>query len=510
MNNMSGIPGGANSNKDAQRYGDISRSCRSAGVLKLLIDLANSAAKGYASTAETLRPFAQLDLLWLALAIIDTIAEQTELKPGTTRKAVTAALLSAVMEQNRAINPDSPMDSESIETGIGMMFDILANRPNRYKPFVTRHWDANRNQMSQRQFWLVKTTYDIEDAQQSALFELTPHAFSTYFGLLEQDAIDLARINVLRMQMLVDRGAFDRALEVASDNNNNARRLTSELRTIQRQIVRNIRSVDYDRVDFLGNEADEHSDALQGDLEKLSHMVRNYSPDKLDPSQEENLRLLSQKLDQQKLETDKLFKALISLPETYRDHQHKLFTSRDALADYSLPPLDSAAPLFAQVSVTQNAELADDFLATLLPPERRHLFSPDLFIENLEVALEQAPVSDAGEVEEVDEWLPQDYQSPFDELLQRDVMAWLQKTLSETGTTSVSTLFPLVEKELGNLAPRALQSIAMLCMQPESQEAFKTQSLCPDFSQRYQYRTEDKYLLHGHEITVGLISNDEI
>ncbi len=491
-----------NTTHQRTRYGDISRTARTGALHQTVTHAVNSVQAGLSRFGEgRYSAFSELDLHWLAFAMLDYVAERTNFSDGIARHKVIKASLLAAREQARAKELCEILDDEGLEVGLSMLFDALCNRGNNYRAFKVEVWDAEQGEYKQRRFWLLKTVFtDIKSETDEWLFELTNEGYIAYFGLMEQDAIDLARINLLRVEMLLDRGAFGEALTLAETNSKQAHRLTTEIKAIRRQIERQIRAVDMDRVTYLGNEGILQIKKLQDDLKMLGTVVRNHIDTTSESTRLNQLMLLSEKLRDQKSATVRLSSESMELPDTFREHQYKLFRRREHMAGRRLPPLESVIDHLGSLPHNQINESADEFLALLNSPIAIDIFDPGAMLVQLDrVMTRESNKGIDAEVSDEDElYLPDDYESSLTPDLVKETRDWLVRCLPEEGGR-LSLLIEQALAQLGIDEAIIVQAIAIICLDPDdtlSGHHFDSRPL----GESYAIELEDGRRMYGEDL----------
>lgn len=419
------------------RFDDISRTNRTAALMRVFTQAITTVQLSLSRLEDgKYRKFAEMDLHWLAFAQLDFVAERTEFSTGIKRDRVVTDILPLAREQAEVLDCYGELGSEGLKAGLELLFDALCNRGERYKAFRVPTWDAEQRRFATRKFWLLKSV--VTDGQRtelgSGLFELTDEAYLLLFGMLEQDALDLARVNVLRMEMLLSRGAFGEAVSLADSNARQAQRQTSEIRTLRRRITRAIGSVDIERVEYLGNGGAKQVKEFQQDLDSLSTIVCSHLVTISDINQLRQLSMLKERLDEQRKATIRLQTEIMDLPDTFREHQHKLFRRRDLMAGRSLPPLESAIQFLASLPLSDINRVAEEFIARLSPPVAVDLFDPGSMLQQLNRALERAPHHEVGadvEDEEID--LPEEYVSSITPQMVVSTRKWMRSVIPEEG-----------------------------------------------------------------------------
>ncbi|CAE6916105.1 hypothetical protein ACOMICROBIO_NCLOACGD_02450 [Vibrio sp. B1ASS3] len=500
------------SNSQRTRFGDISRTNRTASLMRVFTQAVASAQSGLSHLEEgKFRRFGELDLQWLSFAQLDFVAEQTEFSAGIERDRVVSGVLPQAREQAKALGCFGELGDEGLKRGLELLFDSLCNRGERYKAFKVPMWDAELQRFITRKFWLLKTVaIDGERTELgNGLFELTDEAYMLLFGLMEQDALDLARINVLRMEMLLSRGAFGEAVSLADNNARQAQRLTSEIRTLRRQIIRSISSVAIERVEYLGSEGIYQVDKLQNDLGSLGTLVRKYLDTLTDTNQLRQLSMLKEKLDAQRKATINLQTQIMDLPDTFRQQQHKLFRRRAHMEGRRLPPLEQAIKPLAILPFADINRVADEFLARFSYPVAVELFDPGSLLQQFNRVLERNERSEIDTIVEDEEVeLLEEFVSQLTPQMVASVRQWMRVVIPAEGAL-LSTLIERALVEHDSDTAVAVQGIAIVSLDPQNDEEMSVlfRFRASPTAERYSIVLGDGRRAHGHDLHLSVQLN---
>lgn len=494
------------------RFGDISRTNRTASLMRVFTQMLGSVHVGLSHLEEgKYRQFVELDLSWLAFALLDFVAEQSEWKTGIERDRIINGVLPQACEQANVLGCFDVLGDDGIRVGLEVLFDALCNRSGRYKAFNIMLWDAESQLLTKRQFWFLKTKAVDGDrtALGNGLFELTDEAYLLLFGMMEQDALDLARINLLRMEMLLSRGAFGEAVSLADNNIRQAQRLTLEIRTLNRQILRSIASVDIERVEYLSGQGIEQLNKLQEDLDELGHVIRNHLDTITDTKQLKLLSMLKEKLDGQRKAMLILHNQIMALPDTYRQQQHKLFRRRSHMEGRRLPPLENFLVSLALLPIDETNRVADDFLAQLSSPISVDLFDPGSLLQQLASVLERqhTNMSDVT-VKDEDIEFPEEFASPLTPHKVVSVYQWMREVIPLEGEL-LSRLLERARDEKGDDTAVAVQGIAIVSLDPQDdiKDSSSFRFHASPMAKRYSVMLGDGRHAHGHDLHLSIAPN---
>lgn len=359
---------------------DVSRAVHSSLILRPIFELeARRFGQGEELRGEI---WTRVDLMWTAFGILDVISELTEYQTGTTRSEVIQKILPLLRQQVAAGGSSFPDDV--LEEVTGKIFDHLTNRSNRYLPFSCPFFDAEAGRYQTRRFWLIKTIYTGEGKE--ALFTLTEEGYTAYFGLHETSALDAAAIGNLRIKLLIDRGNLDDAIAVAESNRKQCARKAVEVRTVRRQISRNIKAVGFNRIQALAEEGVNQVMEIQEEGNRLHNLVIENLHGTEKRGHSSMLYRLADKLEALNHQLMKLSGQLQELPEDYQKHSHKLFRKE---ASGVFPGMDEVMERIFSLDEENAARMGREFIARMDPPARRPLFDPASVIEACDRALER-------------------------------------------------------------------------------------------------------------------------
>lgn len=499
-------------NSQRTRFGDISRINRTASLMRVFTQAVGSVQSGLSHLEDgKYRRFSELDLQWLSFALLDFVAEQTEFSTGIERDRIVNGVLLQAREQAKRLGCFENLGNEGIKIGLESLFDALCNRGERYKAFKVVMWDAELQRFTHRKFWLLKTVAVDGDRTElgNGLFELTDEAYMLLFGMMEQDALDLARINLLRMEMLLSRGAFGEAVSLADNNTRQAQRLTLEIRTLNRQIVRSISSVDIERVEYLSSQGIEQLEKLQKDLGELGNVVRNYLNMITDAKQLSYLSMLKEKLDAQRKATFNLHTQIMELPDTYRKQQHKLFRRRAHMEGRRLPPLENTLTFLAILPLVDVNRTADEFLARLSSPVAMELFDPGSLLQQLYHVLERSHKNTSNVIIEDEEIeLLEEFSSPLTPCMVVSVYKWMREVIPPEGELLSRLMERALDEQDADTAA-AVQGIAIVSLDPlDDKEIFSSFRFhASPMAERYSVPFGDGRCAHGHDLHLSVQLN---
>lgn len=481
---------------DAGFAADVSRAVHSALVMRPVYEL--EARRFLQSDADDSPAIWEgVDLLWIAFAILDAISELSEYQLGATRSEVLEKILPLVRGQARAAAVIA--SDEGLYEVLNKVFDHLSNRRNRYLPFRYTYFEGASNRYRTRRFWLIKTVYTGEGRE--ALFTLTDEGYAAYFGLHETSALDATAIGNLRIKLLIERGNVDDAIGVADGNRKQCARKALEVRNTRRLIQRNIRAVDFDRVQALAQEGVNQATDIQKESSRLHNMVIENLATSQGFKHGAKLHRLAELLEKLNHQLVNLSTELQHLPDDYHHHSHKLFQRR-TLGD--LPPLEEVLGRIFSMAEADAARVGSEFLARIDPPARRPLFDPAAVIDACDRALERQNVpGDRNQaVLEVDGVPVERFVPRLDEAVMRRAFEMIFEALGRKGEIRLSKLLKdAASSENGGMLSIAVVMAVFQCLvERRLAKKFQIQVAKTDPAERIELDLPDGRRYRGHEL----------
>lgn len=413
---------------------DLSRQQRNLLLLRPLFHLElNKQRVGDDLTGE--KPlFHGIDTHYLALSALDVMMEGTTVSTGCTGDEV----LNHLAEVARQMNPElSRIQQTRIADAV---LAALDNKTAGYKEFAYDHFDAARSATRTVRFRLVSYEPDIEDTYR---YKPTGEGYLVYLGMLDLDLEDSQVLMEKMLDLLVQRGRFDAALEIAR----RARTLSIEYRQLIRdrlhQAYRAPGTVNWTR-DMSGglDTARAHVRQRQAEDQRMEESVLEALRVAEEPKSRSSLARLLKALQGASLLRSKLVTDISTADDRFLESQRAVFRARRATG---LPDLEST--LLPQVITLPShvlVEGADQVLSAIYPgiwPKVYDLNS--VFSLLLEHRAEDAePEQDDGNIEP---YAPPP--TPFPEAVIRGVIAWLIGKFSLGKPVAIDELLELAEDE---------------------------------------------------------------
>jgi hypothetical protein len=409
---------------------DLSRQQRNLLLLRPLFQLElNKQRIGDESTSD--KGLLQgIDTHYLALSALDRMMEGTTISTGCTREE----MLSHLADVAQLMKPK--LTKVQQQKVADVVLGALDNKVNGYKEFVYEHFDAARRATRTVKFKLVVHEPDIEDIYR---YKPTPEGYLVYLGMLDLSPEDYQELMEKMLDLLVQRGRFDAALEIAR----RARTLSIEYRQLIRdrlhQAYRAPGSVDWRR-DMAGglDRARDHVRQRQSEDQRMVESVQEALRMAEEQKARANLSQLLKTLQSASTMRSQLVVDISGASERFLQAQRSLFRARRATG---LPDLESVLfPRLVGLPGGLLSDQADAVISALYPTAwPRVLDLNTMFALLLEPRPDDVvPDEDDGELTPIAK--PEDQFSP--EII-KAVSHWLKNKFS--GDTDVRLADVLVQ-----------------------------------------------------------------
>jgi hypothetical protein len=413
---------------------DLSRQQRNLLLLRPLFQLELNKQRIGDDSPGDKTLFFGLDTHYLALCALDYMMEGTTVANGCT----TEELVSHLCEVVRHMNPQLSKQQQVrvADTVVG----ALDNKASGYKEFSFDHFDATLAANRTVRFRLVRLEPDIEEVYR---YRPTPEGYLVYLGMLDLSPEDSQLMMEKMLDVLVQRGRFDAALEIAK----RARTLSIEYRQLIRdrlhQAYRAPGTVNWARDMSAGlDKARDHVRQRQAEDQRMEESVDDALRSAEDPRSRRSLVQLLQTLRGASLLRSQLVTDISGANERFLEAQRGLFRARRPTG---LPDLESRLmPQLVCLPAQVIADDADLVISALYPPSLPKVYDLNsVFSLLLEQRMEDfEPDADDGEIEPFVEPPTQ-----FSEALIKSVTAWIGTKFSEGRSYRVDELLELAEDE---------------------------------------------------------------
>lgn len=388
---------------------DLSRQQRNLLLLRPLFALElNKQRIGDDASA----PFQGIDTHYLVLSALDRMMEGTAVSTGCTSDEV----LSHIAEVAVAMKP-SLTKGQSLKISETVLA-ALDNKANQYKEFAFEHFDATRKATRTVRFRLVTYEPDIEDIYR---YKPTAEGYLVYLGMLDLAPEDAQELMEKMLDLLVQRGRFDAALEIAKRARTHSIEYRQLIRDKLHQAYRAPGTVNWTRDMGPGlDRAREQVRQRQAEDQRMEGSVLEALRQAEEPRARNNLALLLKTLQGASMLRSQLVGDIGGANDRFLESQRAVFRARRATG---LPDLESRLlPQLIELPVPFLASQAEHVLSAMYPPALPRVYDLNsLFSLLLEQRAEDGELEDDDG--EIQPFAPPPLQ--FDETVIKQVTDWL-------------------------------------------------------------------------------------
>lgn len=413
---------------------DLTKQQRNLLLLRPLFQLELNKNSIGTETAGAMPLFKDLDTHYLVLTALDQMMEGTTIHMGCTP----AELIDRLMSVAQAMKPS--LNAAQARRVAEVILDTLDNKANAYREFAFDFFDGGSRQMRTVRFRLVSYEPDLEDVYR---YRPTAEGYLVYLGMLDLEPEDAQELMEKMLDLLVQRGRFDAALEFAK----RARTLSLEYRQFIRdrlmQAYRAPGSVNWTK-EVAGKlkEARAHVGARQAEDQRMTEAVREALQSAEEAKTRQDLAQLLKTLQGASVIRANLVSDITVAPDKFLQAQRALFRAR---RPSGLPDLETRLlPDLLKLSSDVLAENADDAISGLYPAKWPKVYGLNnvfgLLLERRTEAVE--PDDEEGEIEP---FVPPPIQ--FAPALISEVQAWVTSKFTDAATYSVDELLGMAEAE---------------------------------------------------------------
>lgn len=351
--------------------------------------------------------FQGVDTHYLALSALDLMMEATTISSGSTSADVLTHLAEVAVRMKPSLS--APQGRRIAE----VVLDALDNKANNHREFSFDYFDAPTSSMKSVRFRLVRFEPDAEDVYR---YRPTAEGYLVYLGMLDLSPEDSQELMEKMLDLLVKRGRFEAALEIAR----RARKLSIEYRQLIRdrlyQAYRAPGSVNWSR-DMAGrlDAARIHVRQRQAEDTRMEEAVGEALTEADEPRTRQSLILLKETLRSASLLRLQLVTDITESNERFIEAQRAVFRARKPTGLPDLEP--QLLPQLVNLPIQILASEGETFVSALYPPAWPKVYDLNSV---LAVLLEQRPDDAAPEDDdgELTEFQPMPDQFPK-ELVQR-------------------------------------------------------------------------------------------
>jgi len=378
--------------------------------------------------------FKDLDTHYLVLTALDQMMEGTTIHMGCTP----AELIDRLLVVAQAMKPN--LTAAQARRVAEAVLDTLDNKANAYREFAFDFFDGSARQTRTVRFRLVSYEPDLEDVYR---YRPTAEGYLVYLGMLDLAPEDAQELMEKMLDLLVQRGRFDAALEIAK----RARTLSLEYRQFIRdrlmQAYRAPGSVNWTK-EVAGKlqDARGHVGARQAEDQRMTEAVREALQSAEEAKTRQDLAQLLKTLQGASVIRANLVSDITVAPGKFLLAQRALFRAR---RPSGLPDLETRLlPDLLKLGRHVLSERADDAISGLYSAKWPKVYGLNnvfgLLLERRGEALE--PDDEEGEIEP---FVPLPEQFPA--ALVSEVQAWVARKFAEVGACSVDALLGMAVSE---------------------------------------------------------------
>lgn len=387
---------------------DLSRQQRNLLLLRPLFALELNKQR----VGEDSALFQGVDTQYLVLSVLDRMMEGTTVSTGCTSEEVLTHLAGVVAAMKPSLSKAQLM--KVAETVLA----ALDNKTNQYKEFSFEHFDAARKATRAVRFRLVTYEPDIEDVYR---YKPTPEGYLVYLGMLDLAPEDAQELMEKMLDLLVQRGRFDAALEIAKRARTHSIEYRQLIRDKLYQAYRAPGTVNWTRDMGPGlDRARDHVRQRQAEDHRMEESVLEALRQAEEPRARANLALLLTTLQGASMLRSQLVGDISGANDRFLESQRAVFRARRATG---LPDLEPRLlPQLIELPTPILAKQAEHALSAMYPPALARVYDLNSLFSLL---LEQR--AEDGEAEEDDGEITPFAPPPlqFDEAVIKQVTDWL-------------------------------------------------------------------------------------
>jgi hypothetical protein len=361
--------------------------------------------------------FQGVDTNYLVLSALDRMMEGTTVSTGCTSEEVLSHLADVAVAMKPSLT--KAQSSKVADT----ILATLDNKANQYREYAYEHFDATTKTTRNVRFKLVAYEPDIEDVYR---YKPTQDGYLVYLGMLDLAPEDAQELTEKMMDLLVERGRFDAALEIAKRARTHSIEYRQLIRDKLHQAYRAPGTVNWMRDVGPGLErARSHVRQRQAEDQRMEESVLDALRKAEDAKARTNLSQLLTTIQSASMLRTQLVSDITVANDRFLESQRAVFRARRATG---LPDLESRLfPQLTEIPTNVLADEATNALSGLYPPSLPRVYDLNSLFSLL---LEQRA---DDEEREDDDGVITPFRPPpnqFDENLIEQVKAWLASKFS--------------------------------------------------------------------------------
>jgi len=406
---------------------DLSRQQRNLLLLRPLFQLEfNKGRIGDDKWDEQSSLLQGIDTHYLALTALDVMMEGTTTSTGATSQEV----LNKLTDVARKMKPDLTMPQANKVADV--VLGALDNKTSGYKEFSLDYFDAAKGATRKVNFRLVSFEPDMEDVSR---YKPTPEGYLVYLGMLDLAPEDSQELMEKMLDLLVQRGRFDAALEIARRARAYSIEYRQQIRDKLHQAYRAPGTVNWVR-DIAGGmkKAREHVVVRQREDQRMLEAVREALKLADGPSRINLEKLLAMLLGASQFRGD-LLRVIVGASDKFLEANQAIFRARRPSGH---PDLESVLfPRALAMSTQELAEHSDDLIAALYPPQPFKVPDMNTLLELLLEPRRESIMTEADDGEIVPHVTPA---LQFEQKLIDEVTVWLKQQIDAEGQITLADL----------------------------------------------------------------------
>lgn len=368
---------------------DLSKKQRNLLLLRPLFQLELN-KNAYADSGKGRDLLEGVDTHYLVLSALDYLMEGTTAGFGRRIDEVLAHLIDIVGQMKPSLA------QANRERVAAVVLDALdkGNQPTR--EFCFEYFDAQHQEIREVRFRLVGYEPDLENVY---WYKPTPEGYLVYLGMLDLSPADSQEIMEKMLQLLMDRGRFNEALEIAKRARTHSIEYRQRIRDRLLQSYRAPGTVNWsgEMTPYL-NEARNHVQRRQSEDQRMVESVKGGLVSAEDLKARESMVALRDVLENSSSLRTRLLSDITVAPEKFLRAQEAVFRAR---RPSGLPDLDTQLlPKLIGLPVSVLEDFASTEIGVLYPCHWPRLYSLNsVFASLLERRTEDAPPEvDDGEL----------------------------------------------------------------------------------------------------------------
>ena len=368
---------------------DLSKQQRNLLLLRPLFQLELNKDR-YADSDKTRDLMDGLDTHYLALSALDFLMEGTTVSFGQPRGTALAYLADVAGQMKPSLTPENRQRIADIE------MDTLdkGNQPNR--EYVFEYFNAPSRETRVVRFRLVDYEPDSENVY---YYKPTPEGYLVYLGMLDLSPEDSQVMLEKMLQLLMERGRFNEALEIARRARTHSIEFRQRIRDRLVQSYRAPGTVNWsgEMTPYL-NEARSHVQRRQSEDQRMVESVKAGLLTAEDPKTRESMAALHDVLNNSSILRTRLLSDITAAPDEFLRAQMSVFRAR---RPSGLPDLDTQLlPALIELQVPTLERFANNEIGVFYPNTWPRLYSLNSVFATLltQRAEDTPPDVDNGEI----------------------------------------------------------------------------------------------------------------